>query len=76
MQDNKCSWLIVQALQKATPAQKSILEASSPILISSIYLCIYLPYIPVFIYFVYHCTNSLQREGTRRVEAFVLIFLE
>lgn len=26
IQDNKCSWLVVQALQKATPEQRKILE--------------------------------------------------
>ena len=28
IQDNKCSWLVVQALGRATPAQKKILEAN------------------------------------------------
>ncbi|EWM21458.1 farnesyl pyrophosphate synthase [Nannochloropsis gaditana] len=27
IQDNKCSWLVVQALAKATPAQRTVLEA-------------------------------------------------
>merc|ERR1740115_560283 len=26
IQDNKCSWLVVQALAKATPAQRKVLE--------------------------------------------------
>ena len=29
IQDNKCSWLIVQALAKASPAQKDILKVRS-----------------------------------------------
>ena len=28
IQDNKCSWLVVQALDKATPAQRAVLEVS------------------------------------------------
>jgi farnesyl diphosphate synthase len=28
IEDNKCSWLIVQAIAKATPEQKAILEAN------------------------------------------------
>lgn len=26
IQDNKCSWLVVQCLQRATPQQRQILE--------------------------------------------------
>lgn len=28
IQDNKCSWLVVQALQRCTPAQRALLEAN------------------------------------------------
>jgi farnesyl diphosphate synthase len=28
IQDNKCSWLVVQALQRATPEQRAVLEVS------------------------------------------------
>jgi farnesyl diphosphate synthase len=32
IEDNKCSWLINQALSKATPEQRQILEVSPPLL--------------------------------------------
>ena len=31
MQDNKCSWLVVQALQRASETQRSVIEVSIPL---------------------------------------------
>ena len=31
VQDNKCSWLVVQALAKASPEQRSIIEVQPPV---------------------------------------------
>jgi farnesyl diphosphate synthase len=37
IEENKCTWLIVQALRKATPEQKLLLE----VWIRGVYMCVY-----------------------------------
>ena len=41
IQENKCSWLVIQALKKATPAQRKVLEVCACVLFHAHVLYVY-----------------------------------
>ena len=41
IQENKCSWLVIQALKKATPAQRKVLEVCAYVLFHAHFLYVY-----------------------------------
>ena len=77
MQDNKCSWLVVQALERASADQKKIIEvtslqhshlkfavsfiASGSMYIESLHMC------STLVYFDFLQSSVFSTENTKRI---------